>query len=97
MSGHVAAFAVVFGPGLVLLAAAGAVTLAAGTLGAVLWLRRFMVTEGRASLTHPAARRPSRATVTARPVLALPASQRGAIEAPRPGPRGGTPPGEAAP
>jgi hypothetical protein len=78
ITGCVVAFV---GAHLVLLAA-GAVAVAAGSLGAVLRLRRFMVPEGRARLADPACRRPSRAAVTARPVRALPARQRRAIEAP---------------
>ncbi|MGI8446642.1 MAG: hypothetical protein ACR2MP_05550, partial [Streptosporangiaceae bacterium] len=53
-----------------MLLAAGAVAVAAGTLGVVLWLRRFMIPEGRVRLADPAARRASRAVMTARPVRA---------------------------
>ncbi len=60
--------------------AGGPAAVVALTAGAVLWLRRFAAPEGRARLADPAARRPSRAA--ARPLRALPARPRRAIEAP---------------
>jgi hypothetical protein len=69
-----------------LVLAGGPAAVLAGTVGAVLWLRRFSVPQGRGRLADPAARQPSRADMTAR---AVPARPRRAIEASRSNPDGG--------
>jgi hypothetical protein len=66
-----------------LLLAGGPAAVLAGTVGTVLWLRRYCVPQGREQLADPAARQPSRADMTAR---AVPARPRRAIEASRSNP-----------